>query len=242
MQHFRKLCCEIRVVYALLPAMQVDLYLDQKQVPPGCVPGAWLTVVGAKPHVASSTGRLYTKWVGSTRALTCAPQEMCPHGCSSALDECPPCWFPCTQAVLSRAVSGRRPAGPSPNCHLLAELTTISGAGRPRRTAVHVNARVRTLQHLELRLLRQGCCHDGHGANKPKCPNPTNFLDLSAWLLLDDGSAVAEAWIEGAAAWEVLGLQGMQRRVRAQLPDLLTARQKGLDHLRRCTERFGARR
>ena len=84
---------------------------------------------------------------------------------------------------------------------------------------VRVHARVRTLQHLELRLM---------GSREEEAPPQ---LEVSAWALLDDGSAVAEAWLEGEVAWGVLGLRRLRAAAARDLPRLWGILQGGLPRL-----------
>lgn len=174
------------------------LSLSTVPLPPPCVPGALLTVHGARLCRSAGSRKAYLKALPSTR-LTVTGLGRFPGG--------HPCPLTCRGApplpLHARALPAHPPHVPTeaPTCLAVLASAPPDSAGDPRSVQLH--ARVRAVQCLDLRLTPLQRARAGSATGEGSTGRP---LAVSCKVLLEDGSGVAECWAEGEVAWELLGM------------------------------------
>eukprot|EP00951_Prasinocladus_malaysianus_P044831 scaffold585671_cov46-Prasinocladus_malaysianus.AAC.1 len=172
--------------------MQVKCYLDSPpmEIPAGLVTGAWVEIFGCVRCVSKASQQVYLKAAAGTHLVVAAGpgQASCPHsGCSAghSLRDPNVDW----PVFLQRTT-----------CQTNEDLGCLAARSSPG-ASLNLSCRIQSLLHLELRLdhdlqcVMQRLARPGHTA--------ADFVQVSACVLVHDGTGTAECWLDGGDACEV---------------------------------------
>ena len=209
-------------------------------LPAGFAVGAWVSVTAAQRLISQASGKLYTKAVKHTRIEVWGEprSQHCPFGCVSPASWPLAGWPGASRASSGHAIGSASPGNRPDSTALLSSLWEGTAPAVCGHSLV-LNARIRDLCHLELHARQTTTCpscqllhRPGKGRSEVAATTAPvadlhEFVGLSAWALVDDGSAVAECRLRDGPAWQLLGLGRLARLIAANLPALLAELQRG---------------